>query len=81
MIKNDDSTMANISNSAKMGWESMRTMFSGTDQDKQTIDLFKKSADNFEEARKNNNRMAAETALQNMEKYANDMRAKSYDTV
>ena len=81
MMKNDDSTMANIGNSAKMAFETLKSKVSGTDQDKQTIDLFKKSADHLEEALKNNNRAAAETALSEMEKYTNDMRSKSYDTV
>ena len=76
-LENDDSMLSNLGNSMRMGLETMRGVLTGTDEDKHAIAMFKKYADSFEDALKNNNRIIAEKALDDLEKSIQAFRIRS----
>lgn len=78
-IKNDNSTFSNIGNAAKLGYESLKASMAGTDAEKHQIDMFKQYADSFEDALQSGNRMAAQSALDNLEKVIQGFRVSSHD--
>lgn len=65
---NDISAVSNIGNAAKLGFETLKAIISGTEMDKQAITMFKTYAENFEDALRKHNRDAAMQALHDMEK-------------
>ncbi|MCC8194165.1 MAG: hypothetical protein LIP28_05930 [Deltaproteobacteria bacterium] len=77
LAENDDSKMANLGNSMKMGFESLRGMVAGSESDKQSITMFKRYADNFEDALKDGNRAGASRALDDLEKSIQAFRIRS----
>ncbi len=77
LAENQDSTLSNIGNSMKMGFESLKSSLSGTDTDKHMISMFKQYADNFEDALKKNDRVAAGKALDDLDASIRAFRIKS----
>ncbi len=77
LAENDDSVLSNIGNSMKMGFESFRGSFSGTEADKLAISTFKHYADTFEDELKKHNRASAEKALADLEQSARAFRVTS----
>ena len=74
---NEESTFSNLGNLMKMGYESLKSSFSGTEMDKHAINMFRQYADSFEDALKNNDRPAAEKALDDFEKSIQAFRIRS----
>ena len=79
--KNEDSTLSNLGNMAKMGYETLKAKLSGTDEDKHVLEMFKTYADDFEDALKRQDKSTAIKALDDMKKTLQGFRINSYDTV
>ena len=67
----------NIGNMMKIGFESLWSMVAGTESDKHAIRMFKRYADNFEEALQSDDRFLAERALEDLERSIQAFRIKS----
>lgn len=72
----EDALFMNIGNMVRMEFESLRSMVFGTESDKQAISMFKRYADNFEEALQGDDRLLAERALEDFEKSIQAFRIK-----
>lgn len=74
LASNNISAVSNISNAAKLGFETLKARISGTEMDEQAIGMFKTYAESFEDALRKHNRDAAMKALDDMEKSIQDLR-------
>ena len=77
LAQGEDSTLSNIGNLVKMGFESLKSSVSGTEADKHAISMFKRYADAFEDALEKDDRAIAERALDDLEKSVQAFRIRS----
>lgn len=69
LIENNESIMANIGNTAKLAFGTVKAKIAGTDDDVTLIDTFHKAVSDFEQAIKNKDKVRATQILDEMESY------------
>lgn len=69
LIENNESIMANIGNTAKLAFGTIKAKITGTDYDVTLIDTFHKAVSDFEHAIKNKDKERATQILDEMESY------------
>lgn len=69
LVENNESILANIGNTAKLAFETVKAKVAGTDYDVTLIDTFHKAVSSFEQAIKNKDKVRATQILDEMESY------------